>query len=93
MSSNCNGGSFVGGVVLGALVGAAVALLYAPCTGEETRKILKKKALLAKKKALEMKEEVAEGLDDLKEKAGKEAKGLEKKAKKTVNDLRGRVGV
>lgn len=91
MSCCKNGGSFVGGIVLGALVGAAVALLYAPCTGEETRKILKKKALLAKKKAMEMKDDVAEELGDLKERAEKGAKDLERKAKKTVKDLRERI--
>lgn len=83
-----SGGSFVGGVILGALVGAAVALLYTPMTGEEARKVLKKKALLAKKKAMEMKDEMAEELGDLKERAAREAKGLERKAKKVVKDFR-----
>ena len=36
--------SFIAGAVIGGAVGAAVALLFAPRTGEETRKILKEKA-------------------------------------------------
>ena len=32
---------FLGGILLGGLVGAGVALLLAPCKGEETRKKLK----------------------------------------------------
>ena len=34
-------GYFIGGVLLGGLVGAGVALLLAPCKGEETRERLK----------------------------------------------------
>lgn len=37
MSEN-NGGSMMGGFLLGALVGAGVALLVAPMAGEETRR-------------------------------------------------------
>jgi gas vesicle protein len=35
---------FVCGLALGALVGGAVALLYAPMKGEDTRRMLKQKA-------------------------------------------------
>lgn len=37
-------GGFVGGVLLGAAVGAVAGLLMAPRTGRETRRILKKSA-------------------------------------------------
>ncbi|MGF1571104.1 MAG: YtxH domain-containing protein [Nodosilinea sp.] len=37
-------GGFIGGIVLGAAVGAVAGLLMAPRTGRETRKILKKSA-------------------------------------------------
>ena len=47
MSENGNGNSIGGGsltgFVLGALVGAGVALLYAPCAGKETRALLRRK--------------------------------------------------
>lgn len=35
---------FLAGAVLGGVIGAGVALLFAPRSGEETRKILKSKA-------------------------------------------------
>ncbi len=37
-------GKFVVGIVSGALVGTAVALLVAPNTGKETRKVIRSKA-------------------------------------------------
>ena len=38
MADNSNSGSLLLGFALGAIVGAAVALLYAPASGEETRR-------------------------------------------------------
>ena len=37
MADNSGGGAFFAGLVIGGLVGAAVALLYAPQSGEDTR--------------------------------------------------------
>ncbi|MDG5799995.1 YtxH domain-containing protein [Marinilabiliaceae bacterium ANBcel2] len=36
-------GSFIGGLLAGAALGATIALLYTPQTGDDTRKQLKKK--------------------------------------------------
>ena len=44
-------GGFLTGLMAGALVGAAIALLYAPQTGTETRQLVKEKALEIKEKA------------------------------------------
>ncbi|MEO1401348.1 MAG: YtxH domain-containing protein [Cyanobacteria bacterium J06635_1] len=43
MSQN-QSGAFVGGVILGSLIGAVTGLLLAPKTGRETRQVLKKSA-------------------------------------------------
>ncbi|NET37295.1 MAG: YtxH domain-containing protein [Cyanothece sp. SIO1E1] len=43
MSDN-NSGSFIGGMLIGAVVGAVTGVLLAPRAGRETRKLLKKSA-------------------------------------------------
>ena len=48
-----NSGSMMVAFVIGALTGAAVALLYAPAKGEETREYLGQKAREGKAKARE----------------------------------------
>ena len=37
-------GKFAAGVILGALIGASLGVLFAPKSGEETRSVIKKKA-------------------------------------------------
>ena len=51
MSKDSNGSSFMIAFVVGALTGAAVAILFAPAAGEETRDYLGKKAREGKDKA------------------------------------------
>lgn len=53
MSDNNNGsaGTVLMAFVLGAAAGAAIALLYAPATGEETRRVIKDKARVGREKA------------------------------------------
>jgi gas vesicle protein len=52
MSNNDNGaGTVVVAFVLGAITGAAVALLMAPASGEETRRMLVEKAREGREKA------------------------------------------
>jgi gas vesicle protein len=57
MSDESNGFAFLSGVVLGGLVGAAVALLLAPQPGEETREQLREKSLELKDRMIELSEE------------------------------------
>ncbi|MGA2157623.1 MAG: YtxH domain-containing protein [Dehalococcoidia bacterium] len=45
------GTGFFSGLIVGAVVGAAIALLYAPQPGTETRRMVKEKALAVKEKA------------------------------------------
>lgn len=57
MSENNDFGSFVAGFALGALAGAVVSLLMAPQSGEETRQIIKDRAIELKDKGEETFEE------------------------------------
>ena len=50
-NDNGSGGNVLMAFVLGAAAGAAIALLYAPATGEETRRKLKDKARAGREKA------------------------------------------
>ncbi|MGB4595092.1 MAG: YtxH domain-containing protein [Anaerolineaceae bacterium] len=57
MSEKNDFGSFVAGFALGALAGAVVSLLMAPQSGEETRQIIKDRAIELKDKGGETFEE------------------------------------
>lgn len=58
-------GSVVVAFALGALAGAAVALLYAPATGEETRRKLAEKAREGRDKVEELTRQGREKAEDL----------------------------
>jgi gas vesicle protein len=51
--SDSNGTDFLAGFLLGAVAGAALALLFAPQTGEQTRESLKSQSIELKGKAEE----------------------------------------
>ena len=55
-------GAFLTGFVIGGLVGAAVALLVAPQSGEDTRTLIMDKSI-------ELKDKVGESAEELKQKA------------------------
>ncbi len=53
MARDGNGGSVVAAFLLGAVAGAAVALLLAPTTGEEMRRMISERARDGREKAAE----------------------------------------
>jgi gas vesicle protein len=53
MSDNNDFGTFFAGLIVGGLVGAAVALLMAPQSGEETRTLIHDKGIELKDRAVE----------------------------------------
>ena len=61
---------FFSGLMMGAVIGAAVALLYAPQPGTETRRMVKEKAL-------EVKEKAAKAAGKIKESVSSAIKGEE----------------
>lgn len=65
-----NSGSFFGGLLAGAAIGAALALLFAPAKGTETREALGNKLRQLYDELKQMKQKVADGYsqEDLKDK-------------------------
>jgi len=53
MANNDNGASILVAFIAGAAVGAAVALLFAPATGEETREYLGQRAREGRERAMD----------------------------------------
>jgi gas vesicle protein len=53
-----------GAFLLGGMIGAFVALLYAPKSGRETRKDISKAARRIKKESVDLVEETIEGIND-----------------------------
>ena len=72
MSNQNSGGSFFAGLVIGGLVGASLALLLAPQSGEETRGQIKDKSL-------ELKDEAMEGLTEAGHRAQAQAEAWREK--------------
>jgi gas vesicle protein len=74
MSENNDFGAFLIGFVVGGLTGAAVSLLFAPQSGEETRAFIRDKAVELRDKGSEVYEDVRVKAEDTwkdtKEKAG-----------------------
>lgn len=75
-----NTGLFLGGLILGAAAGAALALLYAPQTGEDTRRQIKVKI-----------DELEEELDKMREKLKEKGTEMKEDARKRVQDLENRI--
>jgi len=68
-SSSSGSGNFALGLLLGAVIGVSVGMLYAPRPGSETREILKDKAEEVKDRASEFMEQVREGASSAKQAA------------------------
>jgi gas vesicle protein len=58
-------GSFLAGFVIGGLIGAGVALLMAPQSGEETRALIKDKSIELRDRAIETAEEAQKRAEEL----------------------------
>jgi gas vesicle protein len=70
MAHNGNSGSVFMAFVIGAVAGAAVALLYAPAAGEETRRKLSEKARESRERAEQLRREGRDFVNRQRETAG-----------------------
>ena len=82
-NNNDDFGTFLAGFVLGGLVGAAVAMLMAPQSGEETRTLIKDKSI-------ELKDRAAEYGADAREHAEKALEDARTRADAAIVELRAR---
>lgn len=76
--NSSDSGTFIAGFIIGGLIGAAIALLYTPQSGEETRNLVVEKGIELKDKAVETSEGVrqktGQALSDIQKKADEFAK-------------------
>jgi gas vesicle protein len=79
--NNDRGYSFIGGFVLGGIVGAAVALLMAPASGQDTRDQIRSEGIALKHRGEEF------GNDRM-----QEAQQMVKQGQKGVSDAQTRLG-
>lgn len=83
-------GAFMVGFVIGGLVGAAVALLTAPQSGEETRTLIRDKSIELKDKAAETAEETRLRAEKTATEARTRADELSKEARDRADQIRTR---
>ena len=95
MQDRDNGSSFMSGVVLGAMIGAALGVLYAPAKGEETRKKLKDTSEKYVEKGQEVYDEVREKLtpmlNDLKDASEPTRQAMMKKFDELSDEVKSKV--
>ena len=83
-----NSGLFLGGLITGATLGAALALLFAPQSGIETREQLKDKMDDLEKELLEMRKNLSEKGGELKSDLKKKMNDIEKSIEKLLNEYK-----
>lgn len=83
MSDNNDFGSFLSGFMIGGLVGAAVALLMAPQSGEETR-------VLIRDKSVELKDKTVASMEDAYARAEKAAADARVRAEELAQEAQAR---
>lgn len=83
-------GAFLIGFVIGGLTGAAVSLLLAPQSGQETRALIKEKAIELQDRASETAEEAYRQLEAAAAEARERADELSKMAKTRFEELQRR---
>lgn len=91
MSERSGGGEFIAGFLVGALVGAAAAMLFAPQSGEETRVVIRDKGIELKDRAEELSEEARRRAEEVQGQAKTRAQELSTQAKGKAKEIQTRV--
>lgn len=87
MAERDGGLEFFAGFVIGGLVGAAVALILAPQSGEETRAQIKERGIELKTRAGELAVEARERAEELSDEARKRAEEFSLETRKKVEEI------
>jgi gas vesicle protein len=90
MSEKNDFGAFLIGFLVGGLTGAAVSLLFAPQSGEETRALIRDKAIEIRDRASETVEEARVQAEKAWEEAKKKAEEWSQLAKDRAEELKGK---
>jgi len=91
MTENSGAGDFFAGFLVGALVGAAAALILAPQSGEETRSLIHDRGIELRGRAGELSEEARKRALDLQTQAKDRASALEAQAKERAAGIQTQV--
>ncbi len=83
-------GAFLIGFIIGGLTGAAISLIMAPQSGEETREFLKERAIELRDKAQETAQTTADQMGSTAAEVRTRANELADKAKTSAEDLKQR---
>lgn len=81
-------GKLLAAFLIGGLIGAAAALLYAPKSGEETRREIKKRAKDLKKKTVRAAEDLYEEIEELSETLKRRIEELKQKGHDLSEDAK-----
>jgi len=84
-------GAFISGFVIGGLVGAAVALLFAPQSGEETRTLIHDKGIELKDHAEDLIDDTRARAEELAKEAKTKAEGLQKRGQELFDEQKKKV--
>lgn len=91
MAENTSGGEFIAGFLVGALVGAAAALMFAPHSGEETRTIIRDRGIELRDRADEISADARRRAEELQGQARTRAQDLQAQARDRAQGLQTRV--
>jgi len=86
MGSRSEGGEFLLGLIFGGLMGAILALIFAPQSGEDTRAQLKETGIELQDRAAGLSEEVRRKAEGLSEEAQKQAEELAKEISRATEE-------
>lgn len=84
-------GAFLIGFIIGGLTGAAVSLLMAPQTGEETREYLKERAIELRDKAQETAQSTADQVGSTASEVRSRAEDLKQRGQVVLEEQRSRI--